>query len=77
MTARYRNSWFRSGETRGDPEYYETDARATEHAGCLIFERIKGRVWDVVRDGTCLAQRAGPSGAREAAERITADGWTE
>ncbi len=51
------------------PAAYETHARPIEHAGCLIYQRIKGCVWDVVRDGVCIAQRAGPRGAREAAER--------
>lgn len=50
------------------PPMYETSIKPVKHAGCLIYERIQGHVWDVVRNGVCLSQRAGLGGAREAAE---------
>lgn len=70
MKHRYRNSWHQPHGKGFGPEFYETDVEPVEHAGCLIYERIKGQVWDVVLDGVCRTQRAGPNGAREAAERI-------
>jgi hypothetical protein len=72
--ATYRNPWHKSNGSQG-PVFYETDAKPSEHAGCLIYERIKGVVWDVVRDGVCLTQRAGPRGAREGAEIAQANDY--
>lgn len=67
MTASYRNPWHKPGEACYGPAEYTTDARPVAFAGCLIYERIRGVCWDVVRDGACLTQRAGFYGAREAA----------
>lgn len=68
--ARYRNPWHEPRDPRYGPAEYETDARPFAHAGCLIYERIAGRCWDVVKNGVCVTQRAGPRGAREAAEDL-------
>jgi hypothetical protein len=68
--ARYRNPWHEPRDPRYGPAEYETDARPVKHAGCLIYERIRGHCWDVVKDGVCRTQRAGPAGAREAAAAI-------
>lgn len=66
--ARYRNPcWKPNGRGYG-PEFYETEAKPVEHAGHLIYERIEGHVWDVVRDGVCVTQMAGLNGAKRAAE---------
>ena len=51
---------------------YSTNAKPVEHAGCQIYERIPGYVWDVVRDGQCMTQMAGMNGAKLAAEKIGA-----
>lgn len=67
MTAMYRNPWHKPGLPHYGPPTYSTDAKPTLFAGCEIYERISGHVWDVVRDGVCLAQMAGPRGARKAA----------
>lgn len=69
MTARYRNPWFRP---RGDhgPEFYETDAKPVEYRGYLIYQRVKGAVWDVVRDGVCVTRRAGITGAKRAIDQF-------
>lgn len=65
---RYRNPWHRAdARDMYGPEFYETDAAPIAHAGSLIYERIRGKVWDVVRDGACVTQRAGLDGAKEAA----------
>lgn len=71
MKYRYRNSWHKPDafDTCG-PAYHETDAEPVAHAGCLIHERVRGQVWDVVRNGVCVSQMAGPNGAKQAAERI-------
>jgi len=74
VTARYRNPWHRPNGG-ADPQFYESDCRPFEHAGCLIYQRIKGCVWDVVYDGVCIRQCAGPNGAKEAAERAKANGY--
>jgi hypothetical protein len=67
LKATYRNPWHKSNGTQG-PQFYETEAKPLEYAGCLIYERIRGACWDVVRDGVCLHQRAGLNGAKAAAE---------
>lgn len=47
------------------PVMYSTEVKPKEYKGHLIYERIAGSVWDVVKDGVCLTQRAGPNGARQ------------
>ena len=69
MTTTYRNPWHEPRDSRYGPAFYETDARGVPYRGYLIYERIDGRVWDVVKDGTCVTQRAGPRGAREAIDQ--------
>ena len=63
--ARYKNSWHKPSQPMYGPEFYETDAKPVEVNGCQIYQRIHGQVWDVVKDGVCLTQRAGPRGARD------------
>lgn len=74
MSATYRNPWRKPNGANG-PEFFETTATPFEHAGCLIYERIPGVCWDVVRDGVCLTQRAGRNGAKEGAELAKANGY--
>ena len=45
-------------------EIVTTDAIPKEYKGYLIFERIKGIHFDIVKDGVCLGMYAGPNGAR-------------
>lgn len=70
----YINPWHRAGAAHYGPAMYETTAKPVSHAGCEIYERVKGHVWDVVRDGVCLAQMAGLNGAKRAAEDSAATG---
>jgi hypothetical protein len=70
----YRNPWFKRNGSQG-PEFYETDSKPFEHAGCLIYERIHGKCWDVVKDGVCQTQRAGKRGAMEGAELVNSPAW--
>jgi hypothetical protein len=75
---RYRNPWHNPRKPHYGPEFYETDAKPVEHAGCLIYHRINStqpiasgaHVFDVVKGGVCVHQMAGPNGARRAAESI-------
>jgi hypothetical protein len=56
--ARYKNPWYHASHGH-DPEYYETDVKPREYRGYLIYQRISGVCWDVVKDGVCVTQRAG------------------
>lgn len=67
----YQNPWHRPGRPEYGPACYETTAIPVRHAGADIFERIPGRVWDVVRGGVCITQRAGLNGAIRAAQSGT------
>lgn len=66
----YRNPWHKPGRSEYGPQFYETTAKPRAHAGALIYERVPGCIWDVVVDGVCVTQMAGPRGAREAAESL-------
>lgn len=70
--ATYRNPWHTGKEEYG-PAFYTTDATPTEYRGYLIYQRVRGSVWDVVKDGVCVTQMAGPNGAREAVDRLVAE----
>lgn len=67
----YKNPWHKlnNRELYG-PEYYTTDAKPKEYKGYLIYERIACHVWDVVKDGVCVTQMAGPIGARNAIDKL-------
>lgn len=60
---RYRNIFWSARSL--DPQVYETDAKPTKYRGHVIYQRIKGHCWDVVRDGDCIGQYAGERGARD------------
>lgn len=68
MTTTYKNPWHRKGH---GPPKYRTESRPTKYRGHLIYQRIKGHVWDVVKDGACITQRAGMGGAKRAIDAIT------
>lgn len=79
MKTTYRNSFYKAGGVDGigrpctyGPEFYETDSVPVEHAGFLIYQRqeLGYPVFDVVKDGVCLTQRAGLEGAKRAAETL-------
>ena len=71
----YKNPWH---DPKKYPLYgpaeYEADAKPEEYRGYLIYHRVRsGRpisdgadCFDVVKDGVCLTQCAGPNGARRA-----------
>jgi len=69
-TVRYKNPWHNPHD-RMSKEYFETNVRPAKYKGYLIYHRIRsnakgGDCYDVVRDGVCLIQMAGPNGARMA-----------
>lgn len=79
FTATYKNPWHNPRTNTYGPAMYETDVAPKEYRGYLIYERIPGHCWDVVQDGVCLTQRAGPNGARQYIDdrEQTADRLTE
>lgn len=66
-TAQYVNGfWAPQGL---DPKVYSTDAQPEDYRGFTIYNRIKStnpsaRCFDVVKDGVCIGQYAGRSGAQ-------------
>jgi hypothetical protein len=67
--ARYRNPWHEPRSAHGGPAVFETSARPRMVAGFKIYRRLPN-CYDIVRDGLLYCQRAGPQGARDAAERL-------
>lgn len=67
--AAYRNPWHRPSKPEYGPATFTTDAHPTEYRGYLIYHRVQN-VWDVVKDGACVSQMAGPNGARTAIDRL-------
>lgn len=78
--AEYRNSFYNPSHGH-DPEIYKTDARPHEYRGYLIYNRIKAGpgsgCWDVVKDGVCIGQYAGKSGATGFIDRLVDGGASE
>lgn len=71
MLARYKNPWHKPfAQFTNGPEFFETDKSPKEYGGFLIYERIPGKCRDVVKDGECVAQRAGMTGAKQAIDQI-------
>lgn len=69
--ASYTNPWHKPGKPEYGPAVYETDAAPTEYGGHLIYRRLPV-CWDVVKDGACVTQMAGPDGAKRAVDAINA-----
>lgn len=66
----YRNTWFQPNCKDYGPAEYQTEAKPVAYRGYLIYERIQFHVWDVVKDGACVKQMAGPRGARWAIDAL-------
>ena len=75
MKTTYKNPWYDPKNPNSRTEF-ESDSEPTESNGCLIYIRQEFGypVYDVVKDGVCVAQRNGPDGARVAA---IAECWKE
>jgi len=61
MKTRYKNPWHdkKAYGRESGPEFFETDAKPKSYRGFLVYNRIPGHVWDFVKDGVCVTQRAG------------------
>ena len=66
----YKNPWHKPTNPNYGPFEYSTDTKPSEYKGYLIYERIAGHCWDVVKDGACITQLAGPNGARPAIDKL-------
>jgi hypothetical protein len=72
MQARYKNRWHKPGANGlYGPEHYETNAQPAEYKGHSIYQRLPA-VFDIVINGICIAQRAGPTGARQYIDELIA-----
>ena len=65
MTHAYKNPWAKPHE----PQEYVRNVEPFVHAGCQIFHVLPDQ-WDVVKNGVCIAQRAGKRGAMACAEIV-------
>jgi hypothetical protein len=63
----YKNSFHKPGKPEYGPALYETDAKPEEYKGLLIYRRLTN-CYDIVVDGVCIGQYAGPNGARNAVD---------
>lgn len=70
MTTQYINPWHHPNRTDYGPSHFTTEALPTAYSGFQIFQRIEGHVWDVVKNGRCVAQRAGINGAKRAIDEL-------
>ena len=68
----YKNPWHKPLNAIYGPVEYSTDAKPVLYRDYLIYERILGHCWDVVKDGACVTQLAGPNGAKRAIDKLTA-----
>lgn len=65
--ASYLNPWAEA--LRDGERVFKTDVKPTEYRGFLIYQRIP-KSFEVVKDGVCLTQRAGLSGAKRAIDNL-------
>ncbi len=65
----YKNPWHRRFDNWSGPEVFQTNSEPVEYKGYLIFEKNSVQ-WDVVKDGVCISQLAGPNGARQKIDQI-------
>jgi hypothetical protein len=68
----YKNPWHKPQNPIYGPENYSTEAKPVLYRDHLIYERIAGHVWDVVKDGSCITQLAGLNGAKRAIDNLLA-----
>jgi hypothetical protein len=68
MMARYKNPFYSPKYDNSKP-IIQTDAKPIGYKGYLIYERIKGICFDIVKDGACVGMYAGINGAKEAVDK--------
>jgi hypothetical protein len=66
--AKYKNPFY-SPKIMDSRPVIETDAKPLEHNGYLIYERIKGVCFDIVKNGVCVSMMAGLNGAKKAIDQ--------
>lgn len=67
----YRNIFWSSRSL--DPRIYKTEAKPVEYRGYTLYRRLEC-CWDVVKDGNCVGQYAGKSGAQGFVNRLHGEG---
>ena len=71
MATSYKNPWHTPGKSQYGPAHYVSEAQPQEYRGFQIYRRLP-EVFDVVKDGVCVTQMAGPNGARSAIDALAA-----
>lgn len=69
VTNSYKNPFYSPKHSDSKPMII-TDAKPIEYNGYLIFERIKGICFDIVKDGVCVGMNAGIKGAKKRIDAI-------
>jgi hypothetical protein len=72
--AEYTNTFWSTGSL--DPRVYRTEAKPKEYRGFLLYKRLEC-CWDVVKDGACVGQYAGRSGAERFVDMLHGEGDPE
>lgn len=74
MKTTYKNPWYLKNRTTSNATF-ESDAKPIEYKGYLIYERQEFGypIFDVVKDGSCVAQLAGLNGAKTKIDKILVD----
>lgn len=68
MKTKYKNPFY-SPKIMDSKPIIETDATPVKYKGFLIYERIKGVCFDIVKDGVCVSMYAGLNGAKGAIDQ--------
>ena len=78
-TVKYKNSFYKAGENNPySPEYFiynpDTGNGIKEYKGFTVYARWDrfALCYDIVKDGVCVSQYAGPNGARRKIDELTA-----
>ena len=69
MSASYINPWHKQESGSDSAPMFTTDAKPVEYRGFLIYRRLPAS-FEVVKDGICLTQRAGLTGAKWAIDNL-------
>lgn len=64
---------FYSDKYQGSKKYIEIRSEPIEFLGFLIYERVSGICFDIVKDGVCCGMYAGINGAKNAIKNIIND----
>jgi hypothetical protein len=54
----YMNPWYKPGRPEYGPEQFRAKGRPVILGEYRVYERVQGRVWDVVTADTCVAKRS-------------------